>query len=92
MIGTRLEALEPELPDAQAFKLTGWSVRVLICWAISMGFSKAIETNGIQVIPFMSGDARQFMDAYLNGTLSTDTFHMPGYGMGRRRRFQGGNR
>jgi predicted Fe-Mo cluster-binding NifX family protein len=92
VIGRRLESLGPELPYERALRLSAWGVRVLICGAISMGFARSIELNGIQVIPFISGDVRQVTDAYLNGMLMTGAFHMPGCGMGRKRRFRGGNR
>ncbi len=86
------EWLGPELPYARALRLSGWDIRVLICGAISVGFARTIEVYGIEVIPFMSGNVQEVLDAYLNGTLTTDTFHMPGFGMRRRNRFRGGRR
>jgi predicted Fe-Mo cluster-binding NifX family protein len=92
VIGRHLESLGPELPYSRALRLSRWGIQVLICGAISSGFARTIEVYGIQVIPFISGDVQQVMDAYLNGKLTPGVFHMPGFRMGRRNRFRGGNR
>ncbi len=89
----RTEALGPELPYSRALRLSEWGVQVLICGAISVGFARTIEVYGIEVIPFISGEVQQVLDAYLNGTLTADVFHMPGFvGRGRRNRYRGGRR
>jgi len=92
VVASRLEALGPELPYARAMKLSEWGVQVLICGGISIGFARTIEVYGIEVIAFISGEAQQVLEAYLNRTLPADDFHMPGFRCGRRRRFRGGRR
>lgn len=89
---SRHEALGPELPYARAMKLSEWGIQVLICGGISIGFARTIEVYGIEVIPFISGEAQQVLEAYLNGTLATNVFCMPGFRGGRRNRFRGGRR
>jgi len=96
---TRTEDLGPQLPYSRAMRLSGWGVKVLICGAISMEFARMLESFGIDVIGFISGDARQVLNAYLRGTLIRSAYAMPGCGPGkglgvcgnpRRRRFRGG--
>ena len=96
---TRTEDLGPQLPYSRATRLSGWGVEVLICGAISVEFARMLESFGIEVIGFISGNARQVLDAYLEGTLIRNAYAMPGCGPGRgqgvcggprRRRFRGG--
>ncbi len=93
------ETLGPQLPYSRATRLSGWGVEVLICGAISVEFARVLESFGIEVIGFISGNARQVLDAYLEGTLIRNAYAMPGCGPGRvqcvcggprRRRFRGG--
>lgn len=96
---TRTESLGPELPYSRASGLSEWGVEVLICGAISTDFARMLEMSGIEVIGFVSGNARQVLDAYRKGTLIRSVYAMPGCGAGpgrgagagpRRRRFRGG--
>lgn len=96
---TRTEDPGPQLAYARARRLSDWGVQVLICGAISMEFARMLESFGIEVIGFVSGNARQVLDAYLEGTLIQNAYAMPGCGRGlgrgactgpRRRRFRGG--
>jgi predicted Fe-Mo cluster-binding NifX family protein len=98
---TRMEDLGAQLPYLRARRLSGWGVQVLICGAISMEFARMLESFGIEVIGFVSGNARQVLDAYLKGTLIQSAYAMPGCGRGLgrgtctgpgRRRFCGGRR
>lgn len=92
LISMRHEPLGPELPYSRALRLSEWGVQVLICGGISIGFARTIEVYNIEVIPFISGEARQVLEAYLNGTLTADSYRMPGFRGGRRNRFRGGRR
>ncbi len=96
---TRTEDLGAQLPYSRARRLSDWGVQVLICGAISVEFARMLESFGIDVIGFISGDAHQVLDAYLEGTLIRSAYAMPGCGKGpgrgactgpRRRRFRGG--
>ncbi|MDP8255802.1 MAG: NifB/NifX family molybdenum-iron cluster-binding protein [Candidatus Alcyoniella australis] len=89
VVGKRRELLGAELPYSRALKLSGWGTRVLICGAISVGFARTIEVYRIQVIPFISGEAQQVLEAYLSGSLMAGTFHMPGFEINHRKRFRG---
>ena len=92
LMSSRHEELGPELPYSRALKLSEWGVQVLICGGISIGFARTIEVYSIEVIPFISGEARHVLEAYLNGTLTADCYRMPGFRGGRRKRFRGGRR
>jgi predicted Fe-Mo cluster-binding NifX family protein len=96
---SRTEDLGPQLPYSRAMRLSGWGVQVLICGAISMEYARMLESFGMEVIGFISGNARQVLDAYLKGALIRNAYSMPGCGRGLgrgaytgpgRRRFRGG--
>jgi predicted Fe-Mo cluster-binding NifX family protein len=92
VIDRRYESLGPELPYTRALKLSGWGIQVLICGAISIEFARTIEVYGIKVIPFITGQAQQVLDVYVDGVSFEGSFHMPGFRKGRRTRFRGGHR
>ena len=92
VIDSHYKELGLELPYSRALRLSEWGVQVLICGAISAGYSRTIELYDIDVISFISGDVDKVLVAYLNGTLTADAFYMPGFGRGRRRRYRGGRR
>lgn len=93
IVNSRHEWLGPELPYSRALRLSGWDIRALICGAISVGFARTIEVYGIEVIPFISGEVQKVLNTYLNGKLTADVFHMPGFvGRGHRNRYRGGRR
>jgi len=90
VVEDRHEILSAELPYTRAARLSDLGIRVLVCGAISMEFSGLIEMYGIQVIPFVTGDVPQVLDAYLKGSLFMPSLRMPGFQGGRRNRHQGG--
>lgn len=93
IVSTRTESLGPELTYSRASRLSEWGVQVLICGAISTDFARMLEVSGIYVIGFVSGNARQVLEAYLKRMPVGHAFRMPGcHGTGRRRRFRGGRR
>ena len=51
---------------------------VLICGAISRDALKNATNAGIRVYPFIAGDIRKVLRAYLTGKLVTGGFAMPG--------------
>lgn len=74
-----------ELPFSRAVELAGLGAKVLICGAISQPLANMIETYGIRIVPFVTGDLNQVLGAYLKGALSTSNFRMPGWGSRRHR-------
>lgn len=52
-------------------------VRALICGAVSQEPASLIESSGIELIPFLSGDVEKILRSYLRGE-SMSAFVMPG--------------
>jgi predicted Fe-Mo cluster-binding NifX family protein len=81
------EPLPDELPVQKALRLAELGVGTLVCGAISKPLHEIVAAYGIQLIPFVAGDLREVIQAWLSGNLERDTFAMPGCcGRGRRRR------
>lgn len=72
------EALLQDLPIQRALRLMELGIDTLICGAISRSLHVAIDGYGIKVIPFVAGDWREIIRAWLRGSLEDDTFVMPG--------------
>jgi predicted Fe-Mo cluster-binding NifX family protein len=82
-----LETLGEEMPAQRALRLLQWEIQTLVCGAISRSFCQLIADHGIQVIPFVTGDLREVIDAWQNGTLREEKrYIMPGCWRGGRRR------
>ena len=83
-----ISSMEIALPGAEAQMqrmafLEANRVEVLICGAVSRQVHRLIASVGIEVHPFVSGDAEKVLEAFLQGSLDEDSFRMPGCGMGR---------
>jgi len=78
VISRHYELFYPELPTRLAAKLVEMNVAVLICGAISEMPSNILEANGIELIPFITGDAREVIDAYVKDVPFIPAFSMPG--------------
>jgi predicted Fe-Mo cluster-binding NifX family protein len=77
---------------AKALVLAKLGVAVLICGAISRTVQSQVIAHGIEVHPFIAGDAREVLQAWIDGELEQPNFAMPGCGLRRgRRRGQGGS-
>ncbi|MBF0120660.1 MAG: NifB/NifX family molybdenum-iron cluster-binding protein [Desulfobacterales bacterium] len=59
-------------------KLIELKVHTLICGAISRQLLNMITMNGIEIIPFIAGEVKEVISAYLEGGLSISIFSMPG--------------
>lgn len=59
------------------FKKMG--ISVLICGAISEKPANLIALSGIKLIPFVTGNAAQLLDLYLNNNPVSAAYFMPGY-------------
>ena len=94
-------ALENQLLPQRAGQLKNLGVDVLVCGAISRVLANMVITSGIQVLPYVTGEVDDVLQAYLTGQLVKPEFSMPGCwpgarkGFGRRRRgcqWRGGRR
>ena len=53
-------------------------VDVLICGAISGHLYRMLTVDDIEIIPWVSGAAKDVLEAYMNGSLFDSKFLMPG--------------
>jgi len=85
IINRHFEPFYPELPTRLAVRLAEMNVEVLICGAISELPANIIEANGIKLIPFITGDAGEVIDAYVKDVPFMPAFLMPGCSHNRHR-------
>ena len=71
-------ALEEYEPGRKARRIRDIGVDVIICGAVSDFVSRALSAAGIRVIPEISGQAEEVMDAFLRGTAFDSKLLMPG--------------
>jgi len=92
--GTETNPMEILIDNHDTHALTAvllkHKVDVLICGAISSTLQSSVIHQGIQVIPFVSGQVREVIHAFQHGTLETSIrYKLPGCGKhkgyGRRR-------
>jgi len=70
--------LASDIPVHKAIRLAEMGVRTLVCGAISKPFHEMVAAYGIQVVPFVAGDLRDVIQAWLGGGLAANDFVMPG--------------
>ena len=70
---------------AKARMFSKLNVNVVICGAISGIQENILKNAGIQLLMFICGDLEEVLDAFIQGSLVTGAFQMPGYCKGRRR-------
>jgi len=90
-ISKREVSMTTPLIAARAAKLASLGVQYLICGGISTPQAMLVKTFGIQVVPWIGGNADEIVAAFLDGCLSDARFQLPGRcaGSGRRRRRRG---
>ena len=86
----RTEVLIDNIPFInRAAKLKELKIEILLCGAISRQLTFLINSSGIEIIAFLTGEIEQVLKAFLNDRLPNPRFLMPGC-CKRRRRFRGG--
>lgn len=80
IIDKRFEAFDPVVPFLLSKQLKEHKIEVLICGAISIEPSNLIETAGIELIPFISGEAENVLQSFIDGERLSVKFIMPGCG------------
>jgi predicted Fe-Mo cluster-binding NifX family protein len=63
---------------SKGMRLTGLGIDTLICGAISRPLAYMITTTGIKLIPWISGQVEEIVQAFLTNTLFDPRFIMPG--------------
>jgi predicted Fe-Mo cluster-binding NifX family protein len=80
--GRIIRETRESLPDGmavnRALRLAELGVGTLVCGAISRPTQVMIAAQGIRVIPFVAGDLRAVVRAWLSGVLAEKHFFMPG--------------
>jgi predicted Fe-Mo cluster-binding NifX family protein len=84
------EPLEDEPPAARAARLAALHIEALVCGAISRPQEALVQSYGIALVPFVTGELREVVDAWQAGALESGAFTMPGCGRARGRRFRSG--
>jgi predicted Fe-Mo cluster-binding NifX family protein len=80
------EVLADDLAVQKVIRLAELGVSTLVCGAISKPIHEMVAAYGIEAIPFVAGDLREVIQAWLRGGLAGHTFAMPGCcGRGHRR-------
>jgi predicted Fe-Mo cluster-binding NifX family protein len=84
------ESLPNDGGSLRVLRLSELGVDTLVCGAISRSMQVMVAAYGIRMVPFVAGDLRQIIAAWLSGELDNEMFAMPGCwardrGQGRRR-------
>ncbi len=83
---TRITLMDSDALLQDAFRLVEFQVETLVCGAISRYYHDLITSHRITVIPFITGECRAIIHAWLEGNLESGSFLMPGCRRGHRRR------
>jgi len=81
--------LSDQDPARRIQQLKDLGVAALICGAVSRPVAAIVQMAGLHLVPFIAGPVDEVLKAYIDGTLTTPAFQMPGC-CGGRRRFRGG--
>ncbi|MBN2244781.1 MAG: hypothetical protein JW755_02945, partial [Candidatus Aminicenantes bacterium] len=73
-----LETVKSESPYLRAEMLNRLGANILVCGGISAFYANLIEARGIKIIPFISGDIKDVLDAYVSGDIYKKEYRMPG--------------
>lgn len=80
LVGSAHLVFDPEHPQELARLLLNQQAMILICGAISEGPAIVLESAGLTLIPFITGDVRNVLDQYLQAQPFGAEFRMPGCG------------
>jgi len=72
------ETMPPDDPGVKARCLADFGVNTLVCGAISRSLHGLISSYGIMLVSFVSGDLREVVGAWLDGSIHDGLFAMPG--------------
>lgn len=75
----RLELFKEDMPVQKVLCLVEWGVGTLVCGAVSTAVHAMLRAQGIRVIPFVSGDLRDVIQAWISGKIEDHAFAMPGH-------------
>ena len=80
-------ALESRSVPQRAAQLKSLGVDVLVCGAVSQLLANIVMQSGIELLPYVTGNTANVLNAYISGQLIRPEFSMPGCWPGARRDF-----
>jgi len=80
-------SLENQSLPQRVEQIKNLEASVLVCGAISRVLANMITASGIEVLPYVTGNINDVLQAYLTGQLVKPAFSMPGCWPGARRGF-----
>ncbi len=83
-------ALFDSVTARQAAQVAEMGAKLLVCGAVSRPLLQQLDSHGVKVIPWISGNVDDVVQAFISGDLMSGDFTMPGCGRRRRRRHREG--
>ncbi len=84
--------LSGDMPVQKSLSLKELGINIVVCGAISRPMQAMVSAYGVRVIPYIAGEIEEVKKAWLENSLESGKFAMPGFcgrGRRRRRRFNG---
>lgn len=88
LISRRDEAFSGDMVQEKIARLRALGVELLVCGAVSRPLAESIVSSGIRLVPFVSGDIGEVLQAVTARRMPDPAFAMPGCRCGRGRRFR----
>ena len=82
-------AFNPELPSRLPKVLSDLDIEVLICGAVSQLPANMIESGGIKLIPFITGNVDEVLASFAKSATVVPSYLMPGCGDKPRKKHKG---
>ena len=73
-------AFNPDIPSRLSEALSELNVDVLICGAVSQIPADMIESGGVKLIPFITGNVEEVLTSFANSESIVPSYLMPGCG------------
>lgn len=75
---SRIEIELDKFLPKRADQLESQGVDVLVCGAVSQLLANIVAASGIEIMPYITGNIENVIDAYKGGKLKNAEFSMPG--------------
>jgi len=87
-VSLRDETFSGDSAQEKITRLHSLGVEVLVCGAVSRPLADLVCSCGIRLIPFVSGELSEVLEAVIAGRMPDTAFSMPGCGCRRGRRLR----
>lgn len=78
IIDRQFQELSIEIPLAKVETVLSWKPEMIICGAISRSLAHIIESSGVDLYPWLSGNVDQVLAEFIHGQGDLSHFLMPG--------------